>query len=128
MRRGIEKRTRPGPNKPERAVSERTGRNDARASCTTRGGLSSCLCPLSVEGLELSRTALLYGAAASFHFALASTFQLRSQNKHRDVTVEASIREANLAEVKEASAEYSVAATILLISWCHLVSSGGRHS
>lgn len=44
------------------------------------------------------------------------------------MTEEARAQEANLTEFKEASAEYSVVATILLMSWCNLVSSGGSLS
>lgn len=42
--------------------------------------------------------------------------------------MEAKDRDANLAKDREASAEYSVAATILFMSWCKRVSSGGRRS
>lgn len=42
--------------------------------------------------------------------------------------MEANERDANLAEAREVSAEYSVAAMILFISWCRRVSFVGRRS
>lgn len=75
-----------------------------------------------------NRAGALYGAAASFHFALRSAFQGFSQKSLRAVMVDAKDLEENFVEVSDASAAYSVAAIILLMSWCSLVSSGGSLS
>lgn len=75
-----------------------------------------------------NRLGALYGAAARRHLVLTSTFQPLSQKNLPAVTEDAKALDANFTEFNEASAEYSMAAIILFISWCNLVSSGGSRS
>lgn len=69
------------------------------------------------------RDLVLKGAAAKCHLVLMSACQWRNQRRRQEVMLDARAREANLAELRVASAEYSVAA-ISFLSWCSQESSG----
>lgn len=72
-----------------------------------------------------NRLAALYGTEANLHLEHMSACQLRRQRRRREMTKDAKAREANFAVLNMASAENSVAAINLFISWCNLVSLGG---
>lgn len=62
-------------------------------------------------------------AAARRHLVLMSACQWHNQRRHLDMMLDARARKANLAELRVTSAEYSVAAISLLMSWCRRESS-----